>query len=98
MVDGTELTVDPVGESSRGVEAAVVLDHEMQVLGRSPAEELGELVGPGLRAGGDDDVGAGVEVGAYHALSDSAGATRDDDRVSGQAGRNCVTGHDCSWC
>jgi len=68
--------------------------HEVQAVVRRVAEHGTELIGPLLAAGGDDDVGAGREVGADRALAHAAGAARDEHVPSGQVGREGTAGHD----
>jgi len=69
---------DPLGAG----EAAVVVHHQVQPVGGGGPEHLPELVGPGLRAGRHDHIGAGGEIAADDALPDRAGAARDQNPSS----------------
>lgn len=91
VVDAAEMLLGLGGQVLGPGEGGVVVHHQMQPGGRGVAEHLTELLCPRLPAGGDHDIGPGVEIGAHDALTHGSRTAGDDDPAPGQ---EIVAGHE----
>jgi hypothetical protein len=84
VVDPAESLLHLIGQLFGPGERRVLVDDQVQVLGRRLAEDPPELLRALLGASGDDDVGAGAQVRPDDALAHGAGAARNENPATGQ--------------
>ncbi|GAB3893366.1 hypothetical protein GCM10027612_42810 [Microbispora bryophytorum subsp. camponoti] len=89
VVDAAEPALHLVSKLLGAGERRVVVDRQVQAVGRRVTEHAPELLRPLLGAGRDDDIGTGGEVAADYTLSYGARAARNDDPATGQIGK-CI--------